>query len=815
MNAKVQPQGSLPSLPIVSRDSEASKAIMRTLRHFHLGNPEARERLEAVAADCLPALLAPYRDSGRLRYEYPLYLRRIHDVEAELTPERLARPLSAWLGAAVAEGARLLRDNLPWIERDLRERLQGEEGPRPAKALLTAAADALAAQLALEGDSGVKLREELDALLAAVDDGDQLLGYERYPAIHLLIHTIRNVTAPRHAALRGEVEEKIRGLKRLLEVERSKSAEALAPERVKRSVGVAGLRLNPEALSKVMDHSSGSLAMSVERKGRIEQALATLRAFRDEPVLVRILYKGSLVDDSWLQSVPGFEALGVDDPCGEATAVFDREAGRLAAVFAAVRIADLELEDRYDPSIHDPWFANFSWEAFSHAELLLVPAVIALEGADRLAGEGMTSFSRLLNSGRPVQIFARVQSHNNPGCGRGEDPFRSFRTELGYLATAHRQAFVSQTSAARHDHLLRGYLDSLSATRTSIHLINTGLKGAGGQSALNAWLVAGAALEGRVHPFFRVNPGLGDSAAERVGFDGNPQPERDWPLHPFHYRDESGSAVEVDLPFTFADYCLLMENLRDHYAEVPAECESDDLVTIGDYLANGKDDQVPFVWAVGRDGTLHRAVISRTLVHACCDRRNFWRTLQELAGVKNRHVELAVEAARAEIQAAADADIARIREECEAALQAARAEAAGEVMGRLTDVLMGMDFTSGAPRPSVAAGAAKAPAAPVVESEPEPVEAEAEQEEESLGGDEPWIDTPLCTSCNDCLKVNPQVFVYNDENQAYLTNVEQATYAQLVEAAELCPSKCIHPGQPTNSGEAGLDELRLRAAAFN
>ena len=819
MNAKAHPEGPLPSLPIATRDAEASKEIMRTLRHFHLGNPDARAKLDAVSADCLPALLDPYRDSSRLRYEYPLFLHTLSDVASELTSDALAQPLSAYLLENVADNARMLRDNLPWMERDLRDRLQGKEGPVAAKPLFAESADALIERLSLKEESAAKLREELDALLAAVADDGQLLGYERYPAIHLLIHTIRNVTAPRHAAFRDEVEAKIRGLARLLEVERSKSAEALEPEQVKRSVGFAGMRLNAEALSKVMDHSSGSVVMSAERKARIEKALKTLRAFADEPVLVRIFFKGKLADDSWLTNVPGFEAVSVRDPCAKSMYVFDREAERLAEVFAAVRIAHLELNDLYDATIHEPWFANFGWEAFSQDELLLVPAVIALEGADRLAGEGMNSFSRLLHSGRPVQIFARVQAHNNPGRGEGEDPFHSFRTELGYLGIAHRQAFVAQTSAARHDHLVRGYLESLAATRTSLHLINTGLKTAGSDSDLNAWLVAGAALEGRVHPFFRVNPGLGDSFAERMSFDGNPQPDVDWPVHPFVYQDESGARVEGEFPFTFADYCLLMENLRDHYVLVPAECESDDLVSIGDYLsadgARGEapSEWVPFVWAVDRYGTLHRAVVSRTLVHACRDRRNYWRTLQEDAGVKNRHVALALEAARGEIQAAADAEIAAAKGEHEAALQAARSEAAGEVMGRLTEVLMGMDFSSGAPRVAAPA-AAPAPAAETPAAEEKAEEAPAEVAEEVLS-DEPWIDTPLCTSCNDCLPVNPQVFVYNDENQAYLTNLEKVTYEQLVEAAELCPSKCIHPGQPMNPNEPGLDELKLRAAAFN
>ncbi|MCW9088468.1 MAG: ferredoxin, partial [Gammaproteobacteria bacterium] len=97
----------------------------------------------------------------------------------------------------------------------------------------------------------------------------------------------------------------------------------------------------------------------------------------------------------------------------------------------------------------------------------------------------------------------------------------------------------------------------------------------------------------------------------------------------------------------------------------------------------------------------------------------------------------------------------------------------------------------------------------------EPVaEAVPEEEEEPLV-EEPWIDTPLCTSCNDCLAINPLMFIYDESNQAILGDLNTGTYAQMVEAAEICPSKCIHPGAPWDSSEPNLDELKQRAAKFN
>ena len=80
---------------------------------------------------------------------------------------------------------------------------------------------------------------------------------------------------------------------------------------------------------------------------------------------------------------------------------------------------------------------------------------------------------------------------------------------------------------------------------------------------------------------------------------------------------------------------------------------------------------------------------------------------------------------------------------------------------------------------------------------------------------EPWINSMLCTSCNDCININPRLFVYNENKQAVIGDPKAGTYAQLVQAAEKCPSRCIHPGTPLNPDEPNLEELKKRAKKFN
>ena len=814
--------GDFPVLQTAVTDAKATREQMFILRQFHLGQPSAMQRLDALSDDCLPALLDPFRDTSRLRYDYPLFLFPPDETSETQDVESLETPLSQWMKDATAgfapdKGqARILKDHLQWIEYHTRKMLRGREGPVEAVATLMEAAHALQKHLHLKQPDHDQLEQDLVKLIARVPEHGQLLGYGRYSSLHLLIHAIRSQVIPRRARFQQRINECVRGLKGLLDIEWSKSDESIEPRMIRDSVGPGGDRFDPAALSAVIDHSRGTQTMSEERRGRIEQAIEIMESWEPDPVLVRFVHTGTLTDP-WLQEAAFCSEVTDNDPCARAMDMFDREAENLTQIFGAVRIASLEIENRYDPTVHNPWFTSFSWEAFSQNELRLVPTIIALGAADQVAGEGMRSFSRLLSSGRPVQILIRVQPHNNPGTVGEEGPFQSFRTELGYLGISHRQAMVEQSSAARHRHMLKCFLAALEATRTSLHVINTGQREPGRLLPLNAWLVAGAAIESRAHPFFRIDPEAGDSSSTRMDFSGNPQWDRDWPVHPFRYHDENSGDTELQLAFTFADYCLLIERLRDHYRLIPPGCDSVALVPMQDYLAMGAEQayqHVPYVLAVDGNAMLHRVVVSRELALASLDRLNYWRTLQEMAGVRNLYVDMAIARTREQEQTQAAAALEQLQQEHAEELEKVRSEAAGEAMQRLTDVLLGMDVSAAVPAALNAtdAGAEAPPLEQAAEAaEPE----EADEQVDTLSFDEPWIDTPLCTSCNDCLKVNAVVFLYNEEKQAYLGDLSKVSYVELVTAAELCPARCIHPGLPLNPNEPGLDELIERAAPFN
>ena len=115
--------------------------------------------------------------------------------------------------------------------------------------------------------------------------------------------------------------------------------------------------------------------------------------------------------------------------------------------------------------------------------------------------------------------------------------------------------------------------------------------------------------------------------------------------------------------------------------------------------------------------------------------------------------------------------------------------------------------------PPAPAAVETATAPPPVEEVPAPVGAPAEVAA-APNADEPYIETPRCSTCNECTKLNPRMFKYNENKQAYIADLAAGTYRELVEAAENCQVAIIHPGKPRDPAEPGLAELVERAAAF-
>jgi pyruvate-ferredoxin/flavodoxin oxidoreductase len=222
-----------------------------------------------------------------------------------------------------------------------------------------------------------------------------------------------------------------------------------------------------------------------------------------------------------------------------------------------------------------------------------------------------------------------------------------------------------------------------------------------------------------------------------------------------------------------------------------------------------------------REDHLGRMTVSQEMVELAADRLDLWDEVRELAGVKVS--ERVRRGLTKPLEREYEKKLAALRQEYEQKIAELKDSYPAKITRRIAEALVGGGLTGfGEAGPAAAPPMAAPPPAaePVRESaaSPEParaVQVEPVVEAEEGEGIEPYIDTELCTTCNECTTLNPRMFAYNADKKAYVKDPRAGTFAQLVQAAEKCTARIIHPGTPLDPDEPDLEKWVKRAQPFN
>jgi pyruvate-ferredoxin/flavodoxin oxidoreductase len=539
-----------------------------------------------------------------------------------------------------------------------------------------------------------------------------------------------------------------------------------------------------------------------------------------------------------------------------AIGIFEGHMRKMTDTFLTVRRAELELAGDYDPEASEKDLAGFGWKTFTDEEFLLCPPIVSMGGDGAMLDIGFQNLSRLLASGKPVRVVVLdTQVYSNTGgqaCtsgftgqisdmsayGSAQHGKTEARKELGLLAIAHRGAFVHQSSQASASHLVAGVIKGLQARRPAVFNLYTPCPIEHGLADDSTRHAARLALESRAFPYLTYDPDAGKTFAECLSLDGNPAVDDLWPSYSLKYETDDGVESTLELPLTIADWAATEGRFKKHFGELPQETSDDSLVPFHEFITldrADRDGKTPFIYTIeGR--RLQRLSVSLEMVALAEERQLFWSQLRQLAGIEIPEAvrERVASTVASEYEARAEA----VRQEYEKKLADLKANYAHVVARRLAEGLIRVAegrsltevvssalatplpaaATAAAPRPAeVGAGAAVAvlePHVAVVAAPVVPAAAAAAPADDSLAI-EPYVESSLCTSCNECLNVSSKIFAFHENKQAYVKDPRGGTFQQLVKAAELCPGRIIHPGTPLNPKEKDLDKWVKRAAAFN
>jgi hypothetical protein len=660
------------------------------------------------------------------------------------------------LKAIAADGdADRLRKHALRIERETRRLVaEGTTGS------LTKLWDAGAARIGVKGDE--LLQDSLKRLRAALKIDGEVIDCDAAMPFRLFQHLWQVGQDRKAKNFRTDINRLIMKLSDILSAEFVRSKDGLSAERLRASVGGAHQSaFDFDAMSRLLTESAPDVPMPESRRQRVRGLLSTLRAQR--------FILPATEADKWIGIGEPYSF--VFEKCSDAVAAYRERLPKMIELAKAIAIARLEIESAYSEARHDAFFAEFGDNGLNPEDLALFPDyLICLRAADSAASESELILQAFA-AGMPAKLVVLTDDLLEQSPIGSDYLIAGLRNQqLASAAIGYGSSYVMQASGSSLYQLREQVVRGLAFAGPALFSVFSGASGTG----IPPYLTAAAAAESRVFPAFTYDPSAGADWAARFSLRANSQLDLDWPSQRLDYEDADQQLVSETLAFTAVDFAACDPRCAKYFAKVPREKWNTDMLPVSEFLARQRKDfteKVPCLLMVDRDNRLQKVIVNDSLVREARRCAEAWRSLQELGGVHNSHAAILVERERkvweAQAKPAADA-------------KPAAAESA----------------------PAAVAPAAAAATPAVAEAAPE------------KSSDEPYIETPRCTTCNECTLLNDKMFGYDANKQASIINPDAGTYRQLVEAAENCQVSIIHPGKPRNPNEPGLDELKKRAEPF-
>lgn len=724
---------------------------------FHLTGRRPDAQLDAISGLQLqPAVFSGYRDLTRLRYDFPLVL--VGDRGDGAFVETLSGLIDGILDRIARGGdSERLRKHVLRLEQEIRSRVAGG-----SRGLLSEIWDQ-AARTLIQSDKTIG--ESLSYARANLKTDGELADCDAALPYHLLGHAWGLTQRQRARDFNTLTNRLILKLSDILNADFANSGASKTPDKLKASFGSGPLdRFDFDSMSRILSRATPPKKLSEGRRKRVEDLLSTLRKQRFFPA-----------DPSSAGAAQTPYPFAFDS-CSEALEAYRTRQPEAVALSRAIAIAEMEIRGDYNESKHDALFEAFGENGLDARDSALFPDYLVRIPAARLKGSEQATLDEILSAELPIRILVQTDDVIEPSPVRsGHLAFALRSRQLAGMAMGMGGVFVLQAPGPSlytlRDSLRKG-LNHAGPALFSIY------SGAGGTApGITPYLLGAAALESRVFPAFTFDPSAGPDWASRFSLAANPQRTLDWPLRELAYEDEARQTLREHLPFTLLDFVACDARYSRHFARVPKSKWNDGLIPAGERIAREDRtpvEQVPYLLMIDPENRLQRVVVDEKMLREARRCRTQWNSLQELGGIHNSHALRLLEKERGawEADAAASHTVDAVATQGSAPAAAALPAGAMDVSAAST------------------------------ETEPEP------------SPDEAYIETARCSTCNECVTLNPKMFAYDGNRQAYIADVSAGTYAQLVEAAENCQVSIIHPGKPRNPAEPGLEELIKRAEAF-
>lgn len=571
------------------------------------------------------------------------------------------------------------------------------------------------------------------------------------------------------------------------------------------------------SFDKIQDMAPAEVSSSLPeaRLNRLRQCYQTLsKAYKSySKHCCTIFANQSLVDEFALNTTLDQATLEItsNGSCALAQEYYKKEIRNFIQIIAALRLADLEINQQYNEDLHASYFEGFALSHLSDDDIRNFRSLIVVEESRNLTLQPKDFLSLLLD-GAFVNILAinRLDEINDTF---EQDDIEETYLELAALAIFRRNTSVFQGGLDTPGWLNKAFQKGLVAPSPTLWniLISSSIPKRNHADILTIK----TAISSRYFPRLEYNLQSGDDFGSHFNLSGNPQPGQHFPSYQHKIQSSLEKQTE-DYHLTTADFLAMSPTNRKLLEIIPARFWHKELIPLAEYLtlsADAQNGKVPIIWIVDEQNTLQKAAIPVFWLQRCRARLDYWRFLQELGGVNSYHINHALQEAKREWETSKETEIENLKTQLRTEFDRTRTDDLEKAIQRMLYALIDGDQDLNTIIPQSAETTIPAQAASKTEQEPE-LEQIDENTKPAIQANA-WVESDECTSCNDCIDALPSVFKYNSDKLAFVHNPQGGTYAQIVKTAEKCPARCIHPGLPHDSSEPGLDKLIKRAEKYN
>jgi pyruvate-ferredoxin/flavodoxin oxidoreductase len=293
-----------------------------------------------------------------------------------------------------------------------------------------------------------------------------------------------------------------------------------------------------------------------------------------------------------------------------------------------IRRAKLEVQNKYNPSIHDAEIANLSWNDLNEDEKAGIPPVLLVTKNTLFRNTGFTSFLELLDNSVPIKVVIVDDCL---------EPVNDSASHISIMASSMisalslKKTFILKSSLADPEHLFSGLINGLNHYGTSLFWLFASNPSA--HTVINNQKLNLLALNSRAYIHFDYNPDReGELISSKTDINSNPFPDEEWNISQIKYL-EDGEEKRLDYKVTWADWAFTINDWKEKFSIYDDSMGS--AIPVSDFISihdNPKTRNIPVIIRVDKSGGLIRYSVPKDVIQVTKKILSSWNMLREVAG---------------------------------------------------------------------------------------------------------------------------------------------------------------------------------------